>query len=244
MKRILTITLVAAVAAGAAAQDYLGRAKVALASGDTTTAVAAFKEALKAGQKPAETNLRLGAIALARGQARDAITYLETSIRADDEIIQAWKLLGDAYMARKETGKALEQYRRGERLNRKDADLLTAYGLALLAADSVDASIAKLTLAKEYDANKPAIYIGLAKAYILQNVAVLGISNYQKAIELNPDDVETRFALARLYEKQRQWNDAVREYDGIVERDSAPSRVLNRIANRSGNAWSGVRSGL
>lgn len=225
MKRILAFTLTALMSVGAAGQDHLGRAKVALSSGDTTTAVSALQDALKAGQKPAEANLQLGTIALSRGKIDDAITYLQSAVRADDENVGAWKLLGDAHLAKKDVARALEQYRRGERLAKRDPDVLTAYGLALIQADSVDASIAKLTLAKEYDPSRSAIYIGLAEAYMKQNVAVLGISNYQKAIELNPKDVKTRFALAQLFEKQRQWNDAVREYDGVVALDSGHAQA-------------------
>jgi tetratricopeptide (TPR) repeat protein len=202
------------------AQDFIGKAKISLGTRDTTLAIKNFEEALKAGQKTAECNYYLGAIAFARNKTDDAISYLQASLKGNDENVEALKVLGDAYMLKKNTEEALTQYRKAERLAKKNPAVLTAYGEALLAADSTDAAIRMLVLAKEYDATDPAIFRGLGDAYLKQNVLPLAISQYQKAVELDPKNISTRFALARLFAKGRQYNDAVREYDGVITIDS------------------------
>jgi tetratricopeptide (TPR) repeat protein len=212
--------LILSAAAGAAAQDFIGKAKGSLVGRDTAAAITGFQEAVKANQKPAEANYYLGAIAFAQGRTDDAIRYLEVSVRNDDENVAALKTLGDAFMLKKDVPNALNAYRRAEKLARKDPAVLSAYGLALVGADSVDNAIRVLTLAKEYDDKNAEVYKGLAAAYAKQGVAPLAVMNYQKAIELEPKNIQTRLTLGHLYEKQRQYTEAVKEYDGIIGVDS------------------------
>jgi tetratricopeptide (TPR) repeat protein len=220
MRTIVLAALLLGMTAGAAGQDLIGKAKGSLTARDTAAAISAFQDAVKANQKPAEANYYLGAIGLAQGRTDDAIRFLEASLRSDDENVAALKMLGDAYMLKKDAPNALGAYRRAEKLARKDPAVLSAYGLALVGADSVDNAIRVLTLAKEYDDKNVEVYKGLAAAYAKQGVAPLAVLNYQKAIELDPKNLQTRMTLAHLYEKQRQYNDAVREYEGVIAVDS------------------------
>ena len=220
MKPFLGLLVLCAVVQHAAAQDFFTRGEVALAARDTTAAIAAFTAALGVNQKAEQANNYLGAIACARGNWNDAIPYLEATLKSREENVKAIKLLAEAYYRKKDLKNALLVYRKGEKLAPKDGKLLTGYGMALVAADSTDAAIRTMTLAKEYSADDPDIYRALAQAYLKQNVAVLGIMNYQKVIELDPKDVKTRFALAQVYEKTRQWTEAVAQYDGVIGIDS------------------------
>ena len=225
MRTLVLAVLIISVTAGAAAQDFIGKAKGSLTARDTASAITAFQDALKANQKQAEAGYYLGAIAFAQGRTDDAIRYLEGSVKSDDENVAALKTLGDAYMRQKDLPNALGAYRRAERLARKDPAVLSAYGLALVAADSVDNAIRILTLAKEYDEKNVEVYRGLATAYAKQGVAPLAVLNYQKAIELDPKDIDTRMTLGHLFEKQRQYNEAVKEYEGIIAVDSTYARA-------------------
>lgn len=220
MRTILLAVLIIGGTVAGAAQDFIGKAKGALAARDTAGAISAFQDALKANQKPAEAGYSLGTIALAQGRVDDAIRFLEGSVKADDENADAYRVLGDAYMLKKDMPNALNAYHRAERLARRDPAVLSAYGLALVAADSVDSGIRVLTLAKEYDEKNVEVYRGLATAYAKQGVAPMAMMNYQKAIELEPSDIASRMTLAQLYEKQRQYNEAVKEYDGVISVDS------------------------
>jgi len=220
MRTIVLAVLIISGTVSGAAQDLMGKAKGSLTARDTAAAISGFQDALKANQKPAEAGYYLGAIAFAQGRTDDAIRFLEASVKNDDENVAALKTLGDAYMLKKDLPNALIAYRRAEKLARKDPAILSAYGLALVAADSVDNAIRTLTLAKEYDDKNVEVYRGLAAAYAKQGVAPLAVMNYQKAIELEPKNLETRMTLAHLFEKQRQYNEAVREYEGVIAVDS------------------------
>ncbi len=213
------------------ARNYLAKAKVALGAKDTATALKALDLGLKAGQKPAEANYYMGAIALARGHIPNAIRYLEEAVRYDDENVDAFCKLGEAHVRNKDVKAALPPLRRALKLAPKNGVAMTAYGGALLAVDSVDAAIVQLTRAKEYLPNDPAVYEGLGDAYGKQNVVVMVVSNYQKAIELEPGNVERRIKLANVYEKDRKYTEAVREYDEIIKLDSTNADAYMQKGN-------------
>jgi tetratricopeptide (TPR) repeat protein len=207
-------------------QDWLTKGKVALSSHDTTAAVQAFQASLKNNQKPAEANYYLGAIAYARHNWQEASTYLQASLKSNDENVDALNMLADVCAIQKNFPEALATYRRATKLAPKNAATATGYGMALLGVDSVDAAIIQLTRAKDLDGNSPAIYMALGDAYMRQGVPVLATGNYQKAIDLAPKNMEYRFKLAQTYEKNRQYTEAVSQYDSIATIDTTKVDAL------------------
>lgn len=220
MKRELLLLLAACVVEVGIGQEFLVKGKVALGAKDTAAAVAAFDQALKANQKPAEANYYLGAIALARHKVNDAIRHLEETVRIDDEHVEGLTLLGEAYVKRGDVGAALKQFRSVVKLAPKSGAVAAAYGKALLAADSIDQAIIQLTRAKEFMGEDADIYEALGDAFQKQGVVPMVVMNYQKAIDLEPGSTARRIKLAQVYEKNRQYTEAVREFEEIIKRDS------------------------
>lgn len=216
---LLTALLIVAVCV-ADGQDIYNKARVALDAKDTTVAYNAFMDAVKAGQKLTESNYYLGAISFHRHKYDDAVRFLQASVKADDENVEALTLLGRAYMEKRDMQNALTNLRMAKKYGPKNADAAVAYGLTLLAMDSIDAAIQALTQSTLLDQNNPRAYDGLGDAYMKQGVTVLGISNYQKSIELDPKNIDTRYKLARAYEKDKKYNEAVKEYRGVQDLDS------------------------
>ncbi len=202
------------------AQDNYSRGTMALSSHDTTLAIQAFQAAVKANQKVAESNYYLGAIAYARRNWQDASNYLQASIKANDENVDALNLLGDTYQMQKNAQGAIATYRLALKNSSKNVHAATQLGLALLSVDSTDAAIIQLTRAKDLDSNNPAVYMALGDAYMKQSVAALAISNYQTAIQLAPKNMQYRYKLAQTFEKNRQYLEAVTQYDSIATIDT------------------------
>jgi tetratricopeptide (TPR) repeat protein len=226
MKRILLWVLLAGLSCGAVGQEYLVRARGALANRDTAAALQNLKDALTAGSRLGEVNYLLGAIAYKRAKLDEAIPYLETSVKYDDENADALAILGLALAEKKDLLGALTHLRRAEKFGKKNPNVLLALGRAFLASDSVDAAIQRLTLAKEYDPENPTIYVLLGDAFIRQNVPPLAVSNYQEAIRLTPKDVATRAKLAKVFEDQRNYTEAVRVYDDVLVLDSTNTTAM------------------
>ncbi len=226
MKYILLSILAVGISCDALSQEPFLKARAALANKDTAAAVISLQEALKNGTKLAEVNYLLGAIAFKRGKLDEAIPYLQTAVRLDDENADALAILGLALAEKKDIPGALVNLRRAEQFGKKNPTVLLALGRAYLAADSVDAAIQHLTLAKEYDANNPEIFVLLGDAFLRQNVPPLAISNYQEAIKLAPNDVTTRAKLAKVFEDQRNYTEAVRVYDDVLVLDSTNTTAM------------------
>ena len=220
MKRALFVLFLVSGITSAVAQDFYNKGKLALSGRDTAGAVAAFQDALKAGQKTADVNYYLGAIAFNRHAIDDAIGYLHTSLKANDENVDALLTLGSAYLAKKDPAAALASLRRAAKLAPKNGAVSMVYGMALLEADSTDQAIRQLTLANVYDPTNGAVFSALGDCYLKQNVVVLAITNYQKAVDLDNKNIAFRVKLAKAYLKNRQYTEAVKEYDGITGLDS------------------------
>lgn len=224
MKRAIFCILAAVFVHTGVAQDFLAKAKVALNAKDTATAVTQFNLALKAGQKPAEVEYYLGAIAFAKGDMQEAVKHLEESVRIDDENSDALRTLASAHLASKNPQAALRHIQRAAKLVQKVPAAIgpvsAVYGKALLAVDSVDKAIVELSKAKETVVDDPSIYETLGDAFVKQNVTPMVVMNYQKAIELDPKSIPRRLKLASVYEKDRKYSDAVRQFDEIIKVDS------------------------
>lgn len=204
-------------------QDFFGRGRAALAARDTAAAIAAFQEGIKAGQKSSDCNYYLGAIALRREQVDDAINYLRTAVRINDDNVEALIALGDAYVIKKDNANAVAQYKRATKVAPKDCRVPAAYGAALVELgqiDGPDGAIVLLTRAKECDDKNPNIYISLGDAYNKQGVRPLANMNYEKALELSPNDIETQMKVARTYAANRQYTEAVQAFLSAVKIDS------------------------
>lgn len=218
----LILLLLCVVQAGSA-QDLLGKAKAFLAAKDTARAIASFQDALKAGQKPAECNYYLGAIAYNQERYDDAVRFLSAAVRINDEYVDALLTLGDAYVAKGDPANAVAQYKRAAKVAPADCRVPARYGAALVELnqlDGPDGAIVQLTKAKECDPNNAGVYVSLGDAYFKQGVIPLASANYEKALELSPRDLETQLKVARAYMKNRQYTEAVRAFESAVKIDS------------------------
>ncbi|MBI5474694.1 MAG: tetratricopeptide repeat protein [Ignavibacteriae bacterium] len=205
------------------AQDAFNKGKAALAVKDTAAAVAAFKDALKQGQKSGETNNYLGQIAFEQERIDDAISYLTTAVRIDDENVDALITLGQAYVEKKDNNNAIMQFKRAQKIAPKDCRVPLAYGIALVEAGVLDGpenGIVQLRRAEECDPKNPMVYIAQGDAYNKQGGPPMAITMYQKAMEIAPNDLNTLMKIARTFVRNRKWGEAVQAFTKAVDIDS------------------------
>jgi tetratricopeptide (TPR) repeat protein len=220
MKRTIVVLLLGCVVSFGYGQDFITKAKVALGSKDTATAITNFEAALKAVQKPGDANYYLGIIKFSRSQFAEAKKYFDESVRIDDENIESLRFLGECELKLGNPLGAITHFRRVMKLAPKSNVVAASYGKALLAADSIDSAILQLTRAKETTPDDASLYEALGDAFAKQNVVPMVVMNYQKAIDLEPAKTDRRVKLARIYEKNRQYTDAVKQFDEIIKLDS------------------------
>lgn len=73
---------------------------------------------------------------------------------------------------------------------------------------AADMATLLLTKAENYSKNSADIYIKLGDLYTLQRVSELPMTNYKKAITLDPQSARAHYALAQYYLKEKKYNEA------------------------------------
>ncbi len=227
MKPVLVGFLLVAATQVLDAQDIYNKARASLSAGDTSAAFSSFQDAVKAGQKLAESNYYLGAISFARHKLDDAVKYLQASYKLDDENVDVMKTLAKAFTEKKDNKDALDMLRVAAKQAPKDCEVSYLYGKALVAVDSTDPAIVQLTRAKECMPDNAWIYASLGDAYLRIGVKPLAISNYEEALKREPKNLGLALKVARAFEQNRQYTDAVKAYVVAEQIDSTnPSPYL------------------
>jgi len=162
---------------------------------------------LSAQPQQVEANRQLGLLALQQGQYRQAIEYWQTTLKnaAQGEKAALQVLLGQAYVGMGD----LEQARK-------------SFQQALQAASPPEETYRHLGELSERQGN-----VESALGYYREGLRhAIGWEEKEKlatlVLQLAPNDLEARFTLARLYEVQKRYAEAMEQYRAILElqRDS------------------------
>ncbi len=148
----------------------------------------------------------------------------------------ALALLGDIMMEKGDTAAAIDAYRRSLELRNLSA-VEAKLGRAYLAAGQLDQAQAAFEGVVARDPYSVAAREGLGDVYRAEGDVEKALELYREALdlradfetkarlarkilELAPDDVETRFALAKLYVSQGLYSKAIDEYNAILKLDA------------------------
>jgi tetratricopeptide (TPR) repeat protein len=99
-----------------------------------------------------------------------------------------------------------------------------------LASNHRTEAVAAYASAVRADPNLPAAYAALGKAMITKGKTDLAIACYRTALDLQPENVETRFALAETLAREMRYEDAIVEMDVVANADPGYGRAHERLA--------------
>jgi tetratricopeptide (TPR) repeat protein len=182
-----------------------------------------FNAAIKLDAKDSRSLYYLGQIALGKGDMDGAIAALNRATVNDPRLASAWLSLMSAYLRRAasatETAKADADYlnavRAGEGLIkvRTDADAVTRFGQALIAAQQYPRAAAALERATAgADATEPTFYL-LGVAQSRAKVFPKAIAALERAAQMKADDVNVYRELGYAYEVTKQFKKALTAYE-------------------------------
>ncbi len=153
----------------------------------------------------------------------------------DRLLVEAYATLGDVFQERQEYARAQEAYR--EAVRRSNAlDYELKLGRAYLADGRWQEAQEAFENVLERDPTSAEALLGLGDAYRAQGRQEQALESYrealdrgqafeirrtagQRVLELDPNDLETRFKLAFLYTQERVLSGAIEQYLAILERD-------------------------
>lgn len=169
-------------------------------------------------------------------KAQALLTELLSELsEADRLLVEVYATLGDVYLEQGDYSRAQEAYR--EAVQRSNA---VAYELKLGKAYLADGKLEEAQRAFENvldrDPGSIEALTGLGDVYYAQGDTEKALESYrealdrgrdfetrreaaQKILEIDPDDLDTRFKLAYLYTQERVLSSAIEQYKAILERD-------------------------
>jgi tetratricopeptide (TPR) repeat protein len=231
MKNLVAVVILCAVlVSGLVAQTQMDKAKDLLIQGKAKEAISVLREIIAAPQKNTEAWRLLGQAFFNLSIFDSAKIAGQKAISIDEKNVKAYILVSSIEESQKDLKGAFGTLNSGLVENKNNGELLTAKGLMLLRADSVDRAIVELTKAKEANPTSAVIYNGLGDAYNKQGVPLFAITQYEKSVELDSMNADVYNKLGKLYYKDRRYNDAAKAYARVVVLDPSNKAVLLDLA--------------
>jgi len=241
---LVTILAVLLSPAVALAADALTAGKQYIEAGKPNEAISVMLPAFMADPFNAKLVLALGQAYFAAGRPDSAEIMAKTYTGMDKKDPEGYILGARAALQQKRCGSAYNILKKGLKANKNNVVLLVELGYTHIACDSVDQAIVSFTQATQISPRYAPAYKGLGDAYIKLNAVSVAIMQFEEALRADSSLVELRYALAKLYFKERRFNEAAEAYKYIIiqnpEDDDAARElgVIYYLANQFDNAAS------
>jgi len=182
---------------------YLGRARHA--QGRYGQAIASFRDYLRIRPAAPAARLFLGRSYLAAGFPRKAVHFLRQAAEGKPADPDAAALLGIAYLKARSSARAVAEFERAVHLSPEDARIYRGYVNALLVrgirlARRGDSQLSEQMLRFVVDNGGDAVLPRLELARVYREAGALEAAKlqYDRAIELAPDDLQLRWYRASI----------------------------------------------
>src|SRR5690606_564264 len=184
-----------------------------------------FETATRLSPNDANAHLYLGYVRLKQSDWNNAVTSLEkakTNINSLDDSLKPilWNNLGLAYAKTNRLDEAINAYSQALKL---DADYVDAkYNLAFAQLNKKDYKNALTNLLELRSVNtndtafQTTIHNGMATAYENQGNWASALGAYSKVVQLNPNDVDSRFNFALALRKAGRPQDAITQLQTLI----------------------------
>jgi Tfp pilus assembly protein PilF len=210
-KQIRQISLVVAVTAGVHVVLWI------LINADSARAVSRFEDGLRHSQLSIRARAygweTLGSYYASIQDSEQAVRSYREATRADPGNARYPNLLGVALMRAGDYGGALRHFERSVALDDNRYEAILNLGLCLVELRRFDESIEILKQARDICPDLSKISFALGIAYHGKKAYPESISAYERALEIDPSNVDSRLNLAELY---GEIGDNRRKHDQLV----------------------------
>jgi tetratricopeptide (TPR) repeat protein len=169
-------------------------------------------------------------VAMARGNASQAETQLRSALDRDPAFLPALGAMLDLRASQGRTQEVIQRISALVLQHPRNPRLYLLLGLGYLKQNELDRAEVSVKQAIAIDRKTPDAYGVLAEISRARGAWDQAISWYKAAIEENPKKVENHMALAGLYDKQGNWEDAKRATERAHSLDPASPFIANNLA--------------
>ncbi len=170
---------------------------------------------------------------------QNAIVGYQTALNAENDFAPAYNGLGICYREMGNIEFAVNAFRNGAQLDRRDASLAANLGDVLVNyTQNVEEAMQHLDRAIEMNPDDAETYRNRGWGHTLLREFDEGIVDFQKAIELDPEDYETYQRLATLYLAEEDYQDGIDALSKAIEfyepeQSSEPDSNINGYLQRA-----------
>jgi tetratricopeptide (TPR) repeat protein len=173
----------------------------------------------------------LGASLIGRNKFDESIGALRSAYDAAPTAVRPMYSLVRAYVAAKQTDRALAFLQTVLKANPANAEARVLLGAIQLANNDPDQASKSFQAAIEVQPKDAAGYRALANLYASQKKEQEALNVLQKGIEAQPDDGILRLMEAGLLEQKGDYEAAISRYEYLLNKDPGSLVILNNLAS-------------
>ncbi len=200
----------------AEAHRYLGLAWEAQAK--WAEALAAFDEAARLDPRSSEAMRGRGAALWRLDRREEAVAAYRSAMELDRKFPRAGLELTALLIEMGRGDEAVAVAQEGAKWGKDVRPLFEeAWGKAELARGNQVEAEKHILQARELAPTNPRFHRALGDLYLERKIPSLAILSYQQAVDLDPTDVDSRYAMARALERESRYNEALDQYKAVIE---------------------------
>lgn len=221
---------VAAEPARAEAHRYLGLALEQLGRYDE--ALPAFDAAIRLDPRSSEAQRGRGAALWRLGRKDEAVAAYRAAMDLNSKFPRAGLELAELLTEMGRADEAVAVAQEGVKWGKDVRPFFEeAWGKAELARGNGVEAEKHVMQARELAPTNPRFHRALGDLYMERKVPQLAIHAYQQAVDLDPTDVASRYAMARAQEREGLYNDALDQYKAVIEHNPNYPDAYRQMGN-------------
>jgi len=212
----------------------------ALGNNDLTNAAVHFEKAVQLSPNDANANLYLGYVRLKQQDWKKAVTALEkakSNINSLDDSLRPilWNNLGLAYAKTDRPDDALKAYNEALKLKSDYVDARYNLAFAQLAKKDYKNALTNLLPLRNVNTDDKAfqttVYNGIATAYQGLNDWSNALGAYRKVVQLNVNDVDSRFNFALALKNAGRTSEAIGQLQTLLKLRSTYTPAISLLGD-------------
>lgn len=228
---IVILQLLSSVA-GEAQDTPLSQAQVFIAQRNFTAALPILQEVVKQTRTSHEAHYLLGVALKGVRRPDEAMAEFQETLKLKSKYAEAQFQVGLLLLEKGQTAEAEAIFLKG--INQQAKPLTPLYygmGLVKTATDSLKSANIWLMKATNEDPRNGAYHKALGDIYAKQGVTELAVTEYNRALELDPGAPDVHYAIGKMHFKDRKWTEVVKAWQDAVAADSNFVPVYKDLIN-------------
>jgi len=201
-------------------------AKLALRTGDLSSAERIYLELAKKTQFAARPFVGLAHIAIARGESHSALLHIQEAIKRNKNYVHAHALHGDLMIEEGNVDEAMRCYKTAIELSPLNVVRYQVASDVLLRENKIDAAILILEIANQSGLESHFIFARLGDCYFKKKDYNKAIRYLRRAVNGEPDNLSFQNSLAICHRDAGEFEEALSVYNLILRKDNDNCTVM------------------